>query len=302
MATPLHDITGDTMNTASFRRPVLAAVAVGALTLAGCSSSGDADDAPTADATTPAAGDSPALETFTEGVLTIATGEPAYYPWVIDDAPESGEGFEAAIAYAVAEELGFAAEDVVWVRTSFESAIAPGPKDWDFNLQQFSITDERRNAVDFSSPYYTTTQAVVTVEGSAAEGATAIAELSEYMVGVPSGTTSYTVAADQLGEDNLAVFNSAEDTVLALNSGQIDAFVIDLPSAFYLAGVELEGGLILGQFDTSEGGDDFGLVLPKDSPNTDAVTEAVNALRQDGTLAAIESEWLSASVDVPVLD
>ncbi|WP_297082508.1 ABC transporter substrate-binding protein [uncultured Demequina sp.] len=290
------------MNTASFRRPVLAAVAVGALTLAGCSSSGDADDAPTADATTPAAGDSPALETFTEGVLTIATGEPAYYPWVIDDAPESGEGFEAAIAYAVAEELGFAAEDVVWVRTSFESAIAPGPKDWDFNLQQFSITDERRNAVDFSSPYYTTTQAVVTVEGSAAEGATAIAELSEYMVGVPSGTTSYTVAADQLGEDNLAVFNSAEDTVLALNSGQIDAFVIDLPSAFYLAGVELEGGLILGQFDTSEGGDDFGLVLPKDSPNTDAVTEAVNALRQDGTLAAIESEWLSASVDVPVLD
>jgi len=290
------------MPTASFRRPVLAAVAVGALTLAGCSSSGDADDAPTADATTPAAGDSPALETFTEGVLTIATGEPAYYPWVIDDAPESGEGFEAAIAYAVAEELGFAAEDVVWVRTSFESAIAPGPKDWDFNLQQFSITDERRNAVDFSSPYYTTTQAVVTVEGSAAEGATAIAELSEYMVGVPSGTTSYTVAADQLGEDNLAVFNSAEDTVLALNSGQIDAFVIDLPSAFYLAGVELEGGLILGQFDTSEGGDDFGLVLPKDSPNTDAVTEAVNALRQDGTLAAIESEWLSASVDVPVLD
>jgi len=280
------------MNTASFRRPALAAVAVGALALAGCSSSGEGDEA-VADGE---------LSTFTDGVLTIATGEPAYYPWVIDDAPESGEGFEAAIAYAVAEELGFAAEDVEWVRTSFESAIAPGPKDWDFNLQQFSITDERRNAVDFSSPYYTTTQAVVTVEGSAAADAASIADLADVMVGVPSGTTSYTVAAEQLGEDNLAVFNSAEDTVLALNSGQIDAFVIDLPSAFYLSGVELEGGLIVGQFDTSEGGDEFGLVLPKDSPNTDAVTAAVDALREDGTLAAIEDEWLSASVDVPVLN
>ena len=220
---------------------------------------------------------------------------------MIDDAPETGEGFEAAVAYAVADQLGFAPEDVEWVRTSFESAIAPGPKDWDLNIQQFSITDERENAVDFSSPYYTTTQAVVTVEGSAAADASSIAELSELEVGVPSGTTSYTIAAEELGEDNLSVFNSAEDTVLALNSGQIDAFVIDLPSAFYLSGVELEGGLIVGQFDTSEGGDAFGFVLPNDSPNTAAVTEAVDALREDGTLADLESEWLSTSVDVPVL-
>jgi polar amino acid transport system substrate-binding protein len=191
---------------------------------------------------------------------------------------------------------------VVWVRTSFESAIAPGPKDWDLNVQQFSITEERRTAVDFSSPYYTTTQAVVTVEGSAAADAGSIADLAELNVGVPSGTTSYTVAAQELGEDSLSVFNSAEDTVLALNSGQIDAFVIDLPSAFYLSGVELEGGLIVGQFDTSEGGDEFGFVLPKDSPNTAAVTEAVDALREDGTLAEIEAEWLSTSVDVPVLN
>lgn len=288
------------ITTASLRRASVAAVAVSALALAGCSSS-DAEGESTTEPTATGAAESTGLETITEGKLTIATGEPAYYPWMIDDAPETGEGFEAAVSYAVAEELGFAAEDVVWVRTSFESAIAPGPKDWDLNIQQFSITEERRTAVDFSSPYYTTTQAVVTVEGSAAADASSIADLAELNVGVPSGTTSYTVAAEQLGEDNLSVFNSAEDTVLALNSGQIDAFVIDLPSAFYLSGVELEGGLILGQFDTSEGGDEFGFVLPKDSPNTDAVTEAVDALREDGTLADLEAEWLSTSVDVPVL-
>ncbi|GIG53655.1 ABC transporter substrate-binding protein [Demequina activiva] len=289
------------ITTASLRRASVAAVAVSALALAGCSS-GDAESEPSAEPTATGAAEAASLETITEGTLTIATGEPAYYPWVIDDVPETGEGFEAAVSYALAEELGFDAEDVVWVRTSFESAIAPGPKDWDLNIQQFSITEERRTAVDFSSPYYTTTQAVVTVEGSAAADAGSIAELAELNVGVPSGTTSYTVAAEQLGEDNLSVFNSAEDTVLALNSGQIDAFVIDLPSAFYLSGVELEGGLILGQFATSEGGDEFGFVLPKDSPNTAAVTRAVDALREDGTLAEIEAEWLSTSVDVPVLN
>ena len=116
---------------------------------------------------TPAATESGADEGWvTPGKITIATGEPAYYPWVIDDAPESGEGFEAAVAYAVAEQLGFDADDVVWVRTSFEEAIAPGPKDFDVNLQQFSITDERKESVDFSSPYYETTQVVVTTAAS----------------------------------------------------------------------------------------------------------------------------------------
>jgi len=128
----------------------------------------------------------------TDGKLTIATGEPAYYPYVIDDAPESGEGFEAAVAYAVAEQLGFAAEDVVWVRTGFEEAIAPGPKDFDFNLQQYSISAERAESVDFSSPYYAAGQAVITVEGSAAAEATSIADLKDLLIGAASGTTSLT--------------------------------------------------------------------------------------------------------------
>ncbi|WP_062530586.1 ABC transporter substrate-binding protein [Demequina rhizosphaerae] len=290
------------MTSTRVRAGLIATTALSALMMAGCSSSDTEAETSASASTSPEASETAvALETLTEGKLTIATGEPAYEPWVVGDDPESGEGFEAAVAYAVAEQMGFAAEDVVWVRSSFDSAIAPGAKDWDMNIQQFSITEERKNAVDFSSPYYTTTQAVVTVEGSAAADATSVADLADLTVGVPSGTTSYTVAAEVLGDQNLAVFNSSEDTVLALNSGQIDAFVIDLPSAFYLAAVELDGGKILGQFEDATGGDEFGFVLPKGSALTAAVTEAVDALTEDGTLAAIETEWLSDAVDVPVL-
>ncbi|MDF2491865.1 MAG: amino acid transporter substrate-binding protein, partial [Microbacterium sp.] len=214
----------------------------------------------------------------------------------------SGEGFEAAVAYAVAEQLGFAEEDVVWVRSTFDSAIAPGQKDWDLNIQQFSVTEEREKAVDFSSPYYTTTQAVVTTSASPAAGATSVAELSDYTVGVMSATTSYTVAEQQLGADALSVYNSNDDAVAALQSGQVDAIVVDLPTAFYLAGAVLDDGTVVGQFaDSSEGGDELAFVLPKDSELTDAVTEAVDALREDGTLAELEQEWLSDAVDVPVL-
>ncbi len=240
----------------------------------------------------------------TEGKITIGTGEPAYYPWVIDDAPESGEGFEAAIAYAVAEELGFAAEDVVWVRTTFDEAIAPGPKDFDFNLQQFSITEERAEAVDFSSPYYETTQVVITTEASAAAGATSIADLRGYLIGAQVGTTSLTAIEEQIKPTAGAqVFNTNDDAKLALESGQVDAIVVDLPTAFYLTGVELTGGLIIGQLPKPEGtsGDQFGLVLAKDSGLTGDVTAAVDALREDGTLQAIADEWLADAADAPVL-
>jgi polar amino acid transport system substrate-binding protein len=281
---------GSTVSRFSSRSLTIFVAAASIVALSACSSP---------DAETDAGSDT-GLETLTSGKLTIATGEPAYFPWVIDDAPESGEGFEAAVAYAVAEELGYAEDDVVWTRTTFESAIAPGPKDFDLNLQQYSITDERAEAVDFSSPYYTSTQAVITVEGSAAEDVTTVDGLSDVTVGVASGTTSLTVFQDQTGTDP-QIFNSNEDAVLALTSGQIDALVVDLPTAFYLTGVELDGGKILGTFDDSTGGEDFGIVLAKDSPLTDAVTDAVDTLRDNGTLDEITTEWLSTSVDVPVL-
>ena len=243
-----------------------------------------------------------ALQTVTAGKLTIATGEPAFSPWVENDAPQSCEGFEAAVSCAVAEKLGFATNDVVWVRSNFDSAIAPGPKDWDMNVQQFSITDERKEAVDFSSPYYTTTQAVVTTGASPVAGATSVAELTSVPVGVMSATTSYQVAADQLGTTNLSVFNSNDDAVAALQSGQVDAIVVDLPTAFYLAGAVLDDGKVVGQLpDSSAGGDELAYVLPKDSALTTPVTEAVDALRADGTLDELQQKWLGGTAAAPVL-
>ena len=273
------------MNSSSLSRRVgaVAVASAAAIALAGCASGGDD--------TAEQSGDD-AITTLTPGTLTVATGEPAYTPWVEDDDPASGEGFEAAVAYAVAEELGFADDEVEWVRASFETSVTPGPKDWDLNLQQFSVTDERKNAVDFSSTYYTTSQAVIATADSPAADVGSVAELDEYKVGASVGSTSYALADAEL-EQEVATFNSNEDAVLALSSGQIDAFVIDLPSAFYLTGAEIDGGVIIGQFADTSGGDELAFVLPKDSELRPAPSRTpVDALREDGTLAeAFEQEW-----------
>ncbi|MBU1587822.1 MAG: ABC transporter substrate-binding protein [Actinobacteria bacterium] len=273
------------------RALAVAGAATIALSLAACSPS-------------TSTGDDASSGYVTDGKLTIGTGEPAYYPWVIDDKPESGEGFEAAIAYAVAEQLGFAKDDVVWVRTTFDEAIAPGPKNFDFNLQQYSITDERKQNVDFSSPYYETTQVVITTETSKAAGAKSIADLKDFLIGAQTGTTSFDAIEQQIKPTAGAqVFNTNDDAVLALQNGTVDAIVLDLPSAFYATGVQLDGGLIIGQLPQPDGksGDEFGLVLPKDSPLTAKVTAAVDALRDNGTLADIATQWLADAASAPVL-
>ncbi|MGO4104791.1 ABC transporter substrate-binding protein [Leifsonia sp. YAF41] len=240
---------------------------------------------------------------ITEGKLTIATGEPAYFPWVIDDAPESGDGFESAVAYAVADKLGFDAADVVWVRSTFDQAIAPGPKDFDFNLQQFSITPERAKAVDFSPAYYETTQAVITVDSSAAAKAGSLADLKGLLIGAQAGTTSFVEAEEFIAPTaGVQVFNTNDDAKLALQNGSIDALVVDLPTAFYLTGVELDGGHIVGQLpSSSEKGDQYGLVLAKGSSLTPAVTTAIDELRADGTLDALAAKWLAGNANAPVL-
>lgn len=261
-----------------------AAVAAAALLLSGCASGTSGDY-------------------VTEGKFTVGTGEPAYYPYVIDDTPESGEGFESAVAYAVAEKLGFAADNVVWVRTTFDAAIAPGAKDFDINLQQFSITEERKANVDFSSSYYSAPQAVITVEGSKAAGVTDIAGLKGLLVGAASGTTSFTVIEEQIAPTAGAqAFNSNDDAVLALTSGQIDALVVDLPTAFYLTGAQLDNGVLLGQLPATAGvSDEWGLVLPKGSKLTAAVTKALDELKAEGTLDAIIEKWLGADAGAPLL-
>ena len=271
---------------------LVAAAAAGAaalLALTACTASGPSDEN--------AEGAGP----VTEGKLTIATGEPAYAPWVMNDDPESGEGFEAAVAYAVAEEMGYAEGDVEWVRTSFDSAIAPGPKDFDLNIQQFSATEDRKKAVDFSTPYYETTQAVVAAGGTEAAEAKSIADLKDAAIGVASGTTSLTVAEDVIAPtSDLQVFNNVDDAVAALQNGTIDALVTDLPGAFYVRDAQLDDGVIVGQLDSSEGGDEFAFLLPKGSSLTADVSAAVDALREDGTLDALVTEWI-ADQGAPVL-
>ena len=242
-------------------------------------------------------------DTVTEGKLTIATGEPAYFPYVIDDAPESGEGFEAAIAYAVAEELGYALEDVIWVRTTFEAAIQPGPKDFDFNLQQYTITEERAANVDFSTPYYSTPQAIITVAGSPAASATTVADLAGLLIGAASGTTSFQVVEETINPTQGAqAFNNNDDAKLALETGQIDALVVDLPTAFYLSAVEITDGVLVGQLPANAGvSDSWGLVLAKDSPLTSAANEALAALAKSGKLQEITDAWLGSNQGAPVL-
>jgi polar amino acid transport system substrate-binding protein len=240
------------------------------------------------------------LATVESGMLTIATGEPAYYPWVIDDAPESGQGFEAAVAYAVATQLGFSKEEVMWVRTTFDSAVTPGEKNFDFNLQQFSITTDRAKAVDFSSPYYTAPQAIVSFKGSKIDGKSSIADLKDAKLGAAVGTTSLDAIESQLGLKP-SVFNDNAAGVSALKNKQIDGLVVDLPTAFYLSGVEIENGIIVGQLPSTGSGDQFGLLLTKGSALTSCVSGAVDAITADGTLTNITDTWLAANTGSPVL-
>jgi polar amino acid transport system substrate-binding protein len=196
--------------------------------------------------------------------------------------------------------MGYSKSDVVWKRSTFDSAIAPGPKDWDLNVQQFSIDAKRKKAVDMSSAYYTTTQAVVTTSTSKAVDDTSIAALKKDAIGVATGSTSIASVKSVLGITP-QVFNSNDDAVLALKSGQIDAIVTDLPTAFYMAAAQLDDGTVSAQFPSDGKGDQFGFVLPKDSELTSKVDKALATLEDDGTLEDLQTKWLSSETNTPVL-
>ncbi|GGZ44220.1 ABC transporter substrate-binding protein [Streptomyces poonensis] len=243
------------------------------------------------------------LETETTGKLTIATDEPAYEPWFKDDDPASGQGFESAVAYAVAERLGYGEGDVVWQTVPFNKAFAPGDKTFDFDINQVSISEERRKAVDFSSGYYDVRQAVVALKDSPAAKATSVADLKDVKLGAQVGTTSLDHIHDVVRpEQEAAAFAKNDQAKSALQNGQVDAIVVDLPTAFYITAAEVTDARIVGQFENRGGAvEQFGLVLDKGSALTPCVTDAVDALREDGTLAEIEKKWLSDAVDAPVL-
>jgi len=244
-------------------------------------------------------------KTLEDGVLTIATGNPAFYPWVLNDAPESGEGFEAAVAYAIAAEMGFEADAVTWVRTSFDEAIQPGPKNFDFNMQQYSITPEREQMVDFSLPYYTSAMAVLTTEAVVEAGAEpTLDSLRGLLWGADANTTAVPMLTEIVGpERNPMLYGDNVDVTAAMQAGQIDAALFDLPTALYLSAVVVEGGTILGQFppDRSENPDQFGLLMEEGNPLRDCVNAAITTLTESGRLAEIEAEWLQGATGVPVI-
>lgn len=271
-----------------FRRLAIILGSIAALGLAACGN----DDS------------SSACPTIESGKLTIATGTPAFEPWVVGDAPESGEGFEAAIAYAVAGELGYTNENIVWVRTGFDEAIQPGAKNFDFNLQQYSITEERKATVSFSDPYYSTNQAVVGFADSPVANATKISELKDLKFGAQSGTTSLEFIVNVIKPTNEPfVYDDNAGAKAALEAKQIDAIVVDLPTAFYISAVEIEGSKVIGQFPLSDAvsADNFGLLFDKDNKLVDCANKALATLKESGKLAEIEKTWLADKTNAPVI-
>ncbi|MGH2850817.1 MAG: ABC transporter substrate-binding protein [Solirubrobacteraceae bacterium] len=235
------------------------------------------------------------------GQLTVATDAPAYPPYFENNKPANGKGFESAVAYAVAAKLGFGASAVKWTVEPFDSSYAPGPKSFDFDINEISITAARAKAVDFSSAYYTNPQAIVVVKGSKYQHAATLAALRGARFGVQVGTTSLSaVTAEIKPTQKPYVYNSSNDVVNGLRNKNVDAIVVDLATAFYLTSGEIPHGVVLGQFN-APGGDNWGMLLARHSKLTPCVDQALAGLRANGTLASITRRWMQSGAGVPVL-
>lgn len=281
-------------------------VVLAALALLAGACGGDDDTASDNGGTSCAVGD---LNLVTPDTLTVATGETVFPPWmgVGDDnfdVPESKTGFEGALVYDLAAKLGFSDDQVTWVRTGFDEAIAPGPKDWDFNIQQYSITAARDEVVDFSDPYYVTRQALVSLPDSAVIGATTLADLTDARLGAAIGTTSLDFI-DQVIKPNEAssVYNDNVDAIAALIAGQLDGIVVDLPTAYYMTAVQIPDqgaeGIIVAQFEASaQNPDEYGMLFADGNPLVACVNVALGELKDEGTLQQLEDEWLAQGGDI----
>lgn len=272
--------------------PLVALAAVG---VTACSAPVDAEPAASPSGSASATCDKASLKTQTAGKLTIGTDSPAYEPWFSDNKPNNGKGYESAVAYAIAKQLGYSEADVTWVTVPFNTAVAPAPKNFDLDLNQVSISPERAKAVDFSSGYYEVRQAVITYKGSPIDGKTATADLAGASLGAQVGTTSYQAIIEQVKPTHdVKVFDTNDLAVQALKNKQVDGIVVDVPTAFYMTAAQMDNGVIVGQLPAGSGTkEEFGAVLDKDSPLTGCVSEAVDTLRADGTLAELQKTWLT---------
>jgi polar amino acid transport system substrate-binding protein len=287
-----------------------------ALVAAGCGGadeSGDEASGGEAGTTTETAAADPCakdqLQTTSAGKLTIGTDNPAFPPWFQDaeGAPwdpttePTKQGYEAAVAYAVAGELGFSDAEVGWQVVPFDQSFKPGPKNFDFDINQVSYTPKRAQAVDFSDSYYDVNQAVVALKGSKIADAASITDLADAKLGAPVGTTSYDYVVQNVKPSQKpSVYNTLNDAVAGLKAKQIDGVVVDLPTAFFITAVQVPNGKIVGQFPAVGTQEYFGLVLAKDSPLTDCVNQAIAKLRSDGTLNQFAQQWIEGSAP-PVL-
>ena len=273
-----------------------------AFAVAACGSS-DSTDSSSSDATVASLDDCTpdTLDTVAADTLTIGTDKPAYPPYFEDNDPANGKGFESATAYAIADQLGFSEDQVEWTVVPFNSSYAPGPKDFDFDINQISITPKRAEAVDFSSPYYTADQAVVTLKDSDYADSTTLEELKGATFGVQIGTTSLDAVNESIQPDSdPQVFDTSNDVVSALKQGQVDAVVVDTPTALYLTAVQVPDGTIVGEF-PAPGGDEWGALLAKDSSLTACVSAAIEELQSSGELDDIQQEWINSAGGVKEL-
>ena len=292
------------------RRLFVALVAILALAAAGCGSDDETSTTPVAGTET-AAADPCATDQLTlvsPGQLTIGTDNPAFPPWFQDaeGAPwdptkePTKEGYEAATAYAVAEQMGFSDDEVQWVVVPFNNIFKPGPKDFDFDINQVSYSSKRDEAVDFSDSYYDVEQAVVALKDSEFADAQSLADLKGAKLGAQVGTTSYDAIVNVIQPDEApAVFDRNIDAITALKNGQIDGLVVDFPTSLYVTAVQVPKSTVVGRLPAGE--EYFGLVFEDGNPLRDCVNEALAALQEDGTIQQLQDEWINASAP-PVLE
>jgi polar amino acid transport system substrate-binding protein len=252
------------------------------------------------------------LNLIEDGQLSVGTDNPAFPPWFgggetkgrpwkIND-PATGKGFESAVAYAVAKELGFTRAQVEWIYTPFNRAIAPGRKQFDFAINQISYTPERAKALAFSASYYNVNQSIVGLKGKRISSVRSIRGLKGYKLGAQLGTTSYQFIANRIKpSSNPAVYDTNDAAVAALKNGQIDGLVVDLPTAFYVTAVQVPNGKIIGQFNATGNQERFGMVFQKGNSLVGCVNKALAKLKRNGTLKKIQQTWLAKVTGAPVL-
>ncbi len=238
---------------------------------------------------------------FTPGKLTVATGEPAYPPWMMDDDPAAGIGFENGMVYALAAKLGFDRDDVVWVRQTFDQGIAPGEKNYDFNIQQFSVTEERAEFVDFSEVYYRPEKAVITIPGSPIIDAKSFEDLRKANWGATIGTADLSYIENILNVKDITVFNDVAGTFQALLAGQIDATCIELPTALFITFVQVPDAIISAVLPTDPNDLGHGLIFEKGSSIVGWINEGLEAIIADGVIADLTKEYLIGDESIQVI-